>query len=475
MAFSSVRATGSFSDITSGASLTWSPSADIEVGDTVALDFTTNVVHSVSTVSDNSSQPGSANVYTIRPSRTGTASSFTWVYLLKATRKILTTDVITVTMQSVATRRSGHLTALVSGNGNPRFEVAAGATNDLASPVPFQSTATLYSADCAAIIGHGVKNAGVASGFTQTVPAVDGVTWIAHPLGAVSAAGSGTGVETNTVYSLDIGSASAFTANDTYTAQTVAHGEVLILSDEPIDGRVPVVRAVGSVAGGAFGSGLGTNLPTNVQPDDLVLMFVTLEETATLTTVPPTGWTSVGAAVSVTAGGKLYCFWKKWAVGDTAPNLFWTPTTDGGEAIMVAIHADTWDLSTPFEIYNTATEATVDTSWSYAPGTSTTVANTLNWAVYTNHVDTGTGQGVGTPTNASMSSITGRFNANTAGGLGAGFFGVTGQRATAGSVGTWAQTLTTASAKAYASFAVRPGVPAAPSTLKSLALMGVGS
>lgn len=457
MAFTTVRASGKYEDANSSATLTFSPSTDIEVGDTIAIDYETNVVHAVSSVADNSTQAGAANVYVIRPQRTGTVSAFGWVYLLKATRKILATDVITITMASAATRRVGHLLAVVSGNGNPRFEFQTGIANALASPVSLGATGALYASDSMAIIGQGWKGGAVASGFAQTAPVVTG-GWVAHPSGGALSGGTTTRVESNVTYNLDIGSATTFTPAATYTSITVAHGEVLIFSDEPIDGRIPVVRSVSAIASGAFGSGLNANLPAFIQEDDLALAFVTLEESATLSPSPPTGWTSVGASVSVTGGGKLYCFWRKWVLGDTAPTLFWTPTTDGGEVVMVAIHCDTWDLSTPFEIYNTATEATVDTSWSYAPGTSTTVANTLCWAVYTNGVDTGSGQGSGTPTNAAMANRTGRFNANTAGGLGAGFYGVTGEKATTGSVGTWAQTLLTASAKAYASFAIRPAV-----------------
>jgi len=462
MAFTSVRASDKYEDTASGVSTAvFNPSADIEIGDTIVLDYTTNVVHTVSSCADNSTQAGTANVYTIGTARTGTVCSFGFCYCLKATRRILTTDTITITFSATSTRRAGHLLVLVSSNGNPRFESSAGVTNDTASPVPMSATGTLYTANCAAVLGWGWKGAGVLSGYAQTVPTVSG-GWVAHPSGAAASGGATTSVESNVTYNLNIGATTTFTPNATYTSISVGHGEALIFSDEVIDGRVPAVRQVGAVGGGAFGGGLNPNLPSAAQTDDLMLLFITLEESSVLTSgIPPTNWNSVGTAVSVTGGGILYAFWRQWDTSFTAPGLTWTNAGDGGETQMVCVHADTWDLTTPFEIYHTSSEATVDTSFSYAPGTSTTINNCLCWVTWTSGFDLGSGQGSGTATNASLTNIIGRLNGQTAGGLGAGFVGASGTKATAGTTGTWAQTALNATAKAYHSFAIRPRLPAA--------------
>lgn len=474
MAFTAVRAHAKHESQTSAVStMTFSPDVDIEVGDTVVMDYDTNVVHSVSSCADNSSQAGTANAYVIRAARTGTVASFGWVYCLKVTRKILTTDVITITFSAASTRRAGHMLAVIAGNGNPRFESQVGITNDTASPVPMGATGTLYTADTFAICGWGWKGGAVASGFAQTVPALGG-GWVTHADGVAASGGTSTRVETNTTYNLDTNATTTFTPNSTYTSVSVVHGECLLFSDEPIDGRVPQVRSVGAAGGGAFGAGITANLPNFPQPDDLMLFFVTLEESATLGTNPPSGWTAIGSPVSVAGGGILYAFWRKWVLNDVAPTITWTPTTDGGNTQMVCIHCDTWDETTPFEIYHTASEATVDTSWSYAPGTSTTGPNRLCWAMYTSGFDAATGQGSSTATNASLTGIVGRINASTAGGLGAGFTGATGIKATAGTVGTWAATLLNASAKAYHSFAIRPAVVGGPVQL-TFASAGAGT
>lgn len=453
MAFTSLRASAEWESTASGTTLlTFSPSSDIEVGDTIVLGWCANIASLTFTCSDNSSQAGSANVYAIRTALSGTTFTAATTYILKATRKVLTTDVITVTISSACTRSTGQLAVFVSGNANPRLELPVNIAGDTASPVPMGATGTLYAANSLVVPFNFWKGGAVASGYALTVPA--GATAI--PGGGAVSGGASTSVETNGAYILNVGATTTMTPNATYTSITIAHGEMLTFSDEPIDGRVPVVRSVGAVGGGAFGAGLLPNLPTNPQPDDLMLLFVTLEESAALGTVPPTGWNSVGASVSVTGGGILYAFWRKWVLGDTSPNLTWTPTTDGGETQMVCVRVDTWDPVTPFEIYNTSSEATVDTSFSYAPGTSTTINNCLCWVTWTSGFDLGSGQGSGTATNASLTAIVGRLNGQTAGGLGAGFVAASGTKATAGTTGTWAQTALNATAKAYHSFAIRP-------------------
>lgn len=456
MAFTSLRASAEYESAVSGGTLTFSPTTDIEVGDTIDIGWDADVAGlTVSSCADNSSQPGAANVYVIRAPRSGTNFSFGTCYILKATRKILTTDVITITLSaSTPTRRTGQMMAFVSGNGNPRFELPTGITAALASPVGQGASGTLYSANTMSVTFHAWKGGAVASGIGTLVPAAG----VACPGGGALSGGASTRVELNSYYVLNLASTSSITPSASYTSITIAHGETHYFTDEPRDGRVPQVRAVGAAGGGAFGAGLTPVLPANPQPDDLMLLFVTLEESAALGggSNPPTGWTSIGASVSVTGGGILYGFWRKWVLGDASPNLTWTPTTDGGDTQMIAIHCDTWDEATPFEDYNTSSEATVDTSWSYAPGTSTDGPNRLCWAMYTTGVDSGSGQGSGTPTNAAMSGIVTRINASTAGGLGAGFVGTTGIKAAAGAVGTWAGTLLAASAKAYHSFSIRP-------------------
>lgn len=454
MAFTSLRASAEYESAVSGGTLTFSPTTDIEVGDTIDIGWDADVASlTVSSCADNSSQPGAANVYVIRAPRSGTNFSFGTCYILKATRKILTTDVITITLSaSTPTRRTGQMMAFVSSNGNPRFELQTGITGALASPVGQGASGTLYSANTMSVTFHAWKGGAVASGIGTLVPAAG----VACPGGGALSGGASTRVELNSYYVLNLASTSSITPSASYTSITIAHGETHYFTDEPRDGRVPQVRAVGSAIGGAFGGGLGASLPAFVQPDDLLLLFVTVEESATLTSNPPSGYTAVGASVSVTGGGTLYAFWRKFVLGDVAPTLTWTPTTDGGETQMIAIHCDTWDEATPFEIYNTSSEATVDTSWSYAPGTSTDGPNRLCWAMYTSGFDSGSGQGSATATNASLTGIVGRINAQTAGGLGAGFTGATGIKATAGAVGTWAATLLNASAKAYHSFAIRP-------------------
>lgn len=458
MGFSSLRASAEYETSLSVSTVTFSPSSDIEVGDTIVIGWCGNVASMVtSSVADNSSQPGTANSYVIRADRGATTFTSGTSYINKATRKVLTTDVVTVTFTGgPATRVTGQLAAFVSTNGNPRFELMVGITNDTTSPVAQGASGTLYDPDSLLVDFNFWKGGAVASGIAVTVPA--GTTAI--PGGGALSGGVTTNVETNGRYLLDAGSASSFTPSCTYTSITTSNGETLIFSDlAPDPTLVPQVRSVGAVGGGAFGGGITPNLPAFPQGDDLMLLLITLEESAALGggSNPPAGWTSIGTAVSVTGGGILYGFYKVWTQGGTAPTLTWAPTTDGGETVMIAIHCDTYSLSNPISLYNTSSEATVDTSWSYNTSAISTLRNaTQVWATCTSGFDLGSGQGSGTATNASVASISARVNAQTAGGLGAGFWIHSSTKSTAGTLGTWTGTLLNATAKAYHMFAIEP-------------------
>lgn len=457
MAFTSLRASAEFESAVIGSVATFSPSADIQPGDTIVLGCcdilaTTTLL----SVSDNSTQPGSPNTYVTRPDRAGTAFSSHTAYINKATRKILTTDVITMQLDTTPTRIAGQMAAFVNSNGNPRFELMVGISADTTSPVAQGATGTLYDPDSLVVDFNFWKGGAVASGIAVTVPA--GSTAI--PGGGALSGGGSPQIETNGNYLLDAGSAATFTPSCTYTSITTSCGETLIFSDVlPVSTLAPQVRSVGAVGGGAFGAGITPNLPAFPQGDDLMLLFITLEESATLGggSNPPSGWTSMGTPVSVAGGGILYGFYRFWPQGGTAPTLTWSPTTDGGETVMIAIHCDTYSRSRPITLYNTSSEATVDTSWSYNTSAISTLRDaTQIWATVTSGFDLGSGQGSGTPTNASLASILARVNAQTAGGLGAGFWISSATKSTAGTLGTWAGTLLNATAKSYHMFAIEP-------------------
>lgn len=456
MAFTSLRASAEYESTASGATLTFSPSSDIEVGDTIVIGWCVNIINaSLVTCADNSSQAGTANDYVNRPELTGTAFTSGTVYINKVTRKILTTDVITVTTDVSSTRTGGQMMAFVAGNANPRFESRVFASSDASSPVGQTATGALYSAASLVVDFNFWKGGAVASGIAVTTPT--GST--ACPGGGALSGGVTTRVECNANYVLDTTGttgATTFTPSCTYTSITLAHAETLIFSDE-LPSVPPLIRSVGAAGGGAFGAGLTPNLPAFPQPDDLMLLFITAEESTTAISTP-SGWTSMGASIQVTGGGRLQIFWKIWTSPfGTAPTLTYTPTTDGIETCMICIHADTFDASSPIDLYTTGSEATVDTSFSFnVSGSSPTKDDCHAFVVVTSGFDSGTGQTTGTAANTQLTGEVQRASMQTAGGLGAGFGIASSPTGVATNLGTWTQTMANATAKVYASFVVMP-------------------
>jgi hypothetical protein len=163
-----------------------------------------------------------------------------------------------------------------------------------------------------------------------------------------------------------------------------------------------------------------------------------------------------GSPVSVASGCKLYIWYRVVVAGDITnePEVIVTgstPTCMG----RLGYQTGTFNASSPLEIEATGAETTSDTSFSWAPGTTTGGADRLVLVVSTILRDSNTGS-VPVCTNANLSSLASRINYNTNLGTGAGLGVTEGALATAGGVGTFACTYGAASPKAYASFAIKP-------------------
>jgi len=225
MAFTSRRAQAQFGSNVSAATVTFSPDADIEVGDLICLAWAINVNNvTVSTLADNSTQSGSANTYTNNTARATTAHSGGTAYCV-ATRKILTTDVVTVTLSAAGTRRSGNLGAFVPANGNPALDIVAGVTADTSSPVGY-STGTLSKAASLIVPFGQWRGGGQLSGWSGF-----GAGGWANLTSATSG-GTTARNEVNSRYNLNIGSTSSVALSDSYSTITTAHGEVMVWNDE---------------------------------------------------------------------------------------------------------------------------------------------------------------------------------------------------------------------------------------------------
>lgn len=218
---------------------------------------------------------------------------------------------------------------------------------------------------------------------------------------------------------------------------------------------LPVFRAAGAKSTGTTGA-TAVAAPAGLVAGDLeVLVATTIAGgSISITTAGGGAWTAVpNTPIDVTAGEKLYVWYREFAPGDSSPSV--TPGSDHVCAARLAYKVGTFDRTTPIEVAVSSTEATSDTSFSWAPGTSTTVNDCLVLVVSTSGVDSNTAQ-VPVCTNASLTALASRANYNTTSGGGGGFGVTEGAKATAGTTGTFACTYAGASPKAYASFAIRP-------------------
>lgn len=218
---------------------------------------------------------------------------------------------------------------------------------------------------------------------------------------------------------------------------------------------LPVFRAAGAKSAGTTGA-VTVAAPTGVATGDLEIIIA---ECATANTISITSdgggaWTLMtGLPVTVAGGEKLYVWSRQRAGGDSDPQV--TASADHVCAARLAYQTGTYDTSDPFEIETTGTETTSDTSFSFAPGTSTSKNDCLVLVVSTILRDSNTAS-VPVCTNANLTSLNSRANYCTNSGNGGGFGVTEGALATAGAVGTFACTYGAASAKSYVSFAIKP-------------------
>lgn len=217
----------------------------------------------------------------------------------------------------------------------------------------------------------------------------------------------------------------------------------------------PTFRAAGIKSEGLT-SATTVAAPAGVATGDLEILIATTDiaGTVSITTAGGSAWTAIaGTPVTVTAGETLYVWWRIRQAGDSDPQV--TATADHVCAGRLAYTAGTFDATTPIEIPTTGTETASDTSFSWAPGTSTTMPFEIVMVIATSGFDSATGQ-VPVASNALMASVNLRANYNTANGGGGGFGATEGQKLAAGGIGTFACTYVTASPKAYLSFGIRP-------------------
>lgn len=166
--------------------------------------------------SDNSTQAGTANAYTIRTvlAQANGTGGLAWCY---TTRDILTTDTLTMTAGTGISRRSWMMMAF-SGTDPAPLDVTAKVENVAASPVTMGATAALAGTGELAVAYSCVRASSSAMGFTDS----SGYNAVA----GVNSGGTSVRVEVNGAYQLNVGTAAETDAH-AYTTFTSGCGELL--------------------------------------------------------------------------------------------------------------------------------------------------------------------------------------------------------------------------------------------------------
>lgn len=215
-----------------------------------------------------------------------------------------------------------------------------------------------------------------------------------------------------------------------------------------------VFRAAGAKSEGTTGT-VTVAAPTGVATGDLEILMTESagSDTVSITNNGGGAWTALTGSPVTPALTTLNVWWRIRAGGDGDPVV--QAASNHVCAGRICYQAGTFDATTPIEIPATGSEAVSDTSYSFAPGTSTSGADRLVLSVSTCSASSATGQ-VPVCTNANLTSLNSRINISTTSGNGGGFGVTEGTLAAAGAVGTFACTYANAGNKAYASFAIAP-------------------
>jgi len=228
----------------------------------------------------------------------------------------------------------------------------------------------------------------------------------------------------------------------------------------------PVPTYVGA---GTPASGAGTvspTLPSGLQTDDVLLLFVeTANQAVSVSNQNGGTWTEVTSSPQGANGGslatstRLTVFWSRYNGVQGDPTL-----SDPGNHQTGVILAFRGAITTgdPWDVTSGGVEATADTSGSI-PGATTTVANTLVViAMATSLPDANGSTNFSAWANSNLASVTERFDVTSIAGNGGGLGIATGEKTAAGSYGATTNTVGASATKGMMTIALRPPAPVAP-------------
>lgn len=172
MAFSITSNGPSFASVSSAATYTvngWFSSGAYNPlpGDLVVCVFTGNhTTGTTATASDNSAEPGTANVWTVLGPAEGSTFCSAWMVWCVLTRGLVNSSTVTLTASTSASRRTGVARVVVASVGPITFDTSAIANNDNASPIGM-TTPVLATTGDVVIAGGGVR-AGAGATVTES-------------------------------------------------------------------------------------------------------------------------------------------------------------------------------------------------------------------------------------------------------------------------------------------------------------------
>ena len=212
---------------------------------------------------------------------------------------------------------------------------------------------------------------------------------------------------------------------------------------------------------GALGTAVGSPTvlwPTHA-PGDLGLLCI---ETCGGEAVPstPVGWTPLPNSPQATGAGatgtRLTVFYKFAAKS----NEFGENPADSGDhnSAVIVVFSGVSTVGVPWDVIAGDVKGTASTSVSL-PSVTTTVVDTLIVHIATHDIDIGTAQFSG-HTNAALANLTERCDLSSTQGNGGGIAVWTGEKTTAGAIGTTTATVAS-SVNAMLTIALRPPVPTA--------------
>lgn len=218
----------------------------------------------------------------------------------------------------------------------------------------------------------------------------------------------------------------------------------------------PAVRTAAAKSAGLTAATTIT-APGVILDGDLEFMVASCDtsETIAITSDGGGAWTALtGSPYSPGGSGdKLYVWYRVRASGDGNPQL--TASLDHVCATRFSIAKGTFDPSSPIEAVASGSEGVSDSSFSFAPGTSTSGRQRRVFCITTTARDSNVAS-TGMPmANASLSNLASVADYCTANNTGGGFGITTGTLDTAAGLGTFTSTYAANSLKAFVAFAIK--------------------